>query len=725
MEELDLDPLAQELAFAFAFSGKLGRTPVVEKYAAVLRNWFERHDSGKLKWDNNSLPPKLKGKVEGLIAHVFHQKAKDIWRSVKVAQTDAIRSFLFLDPTLTEWRGLSDLQKKKMQIQRKEANMEKALRKRVDDTELKDKLENTKKELEELSTDIEYLTDQDNLKEVAAMGESQANTKDLKLELVDASKLMADRTDAMKQFCEKFVLMVEQPNNDDYNDYLKQHGAKFQYNFCRNTLEQYRREEPQQKKETDEENKKPSKKDFQAPKWISPRTIIQQSKVVLNGAPIDMSEADTEDSFLHHLESEVDEATFHQLFCQDWPCFGIKLPEVFDPYIQRRFQGSGQKTRFTYSFGEGIEEDEALRHHSDLDKMYTCKVIYFPAEPGMGKTTFVDSLANKFKAKESHRLKLVHMVTLQDLMRNLKTEPISTEAVFGLKSDFEKRLFERNKKNVLLFLDGLDEIHQQEEVLRWVRSVQHGMEHIFITGRLGTEPVVKQCLNDYSMWRFLLLNKEQLKDFFTKWWNKESKEELDQERLADYVEEAVERCEENSRLKNMIGIPLMAQMMAVVFQEHAESYCKGGPMKTITDQTDIDSLYESFFDGKWEIFRRRHLSGLDASNLKILKSHYETLHQHLGFENIFAGKITPGCRSPHRECSFFSDEGNLEAVLQHGIIKQAVKEGDSVTYFFQHRTFAEYSAAMFIIKGVNEATHSKAAREAYKLIFIKEEDSAQ
>ena len=704
------------------------------KYSDAITKGIQHSADSSLKWELDKRSQPACQTAEEHMTRIQTMQRKEAWKCIELAGQKAMRDFIFTDD-LSRWRGIKDMQKEKKKLERTISTQEEKLLERPNDENLRERLLEKRSWVEVLADTIGK--EPSSLRDELQAGEAPSSLDTSMLKSVKAQKVFQQAESAMKkhnkEFTGKFVLKVGQPNNSDYKGHLT-NLPKFDFDAFRTKLEEYRKAEntEEQQQRERQPNMKDSKEVLEnsnkknpALKWISPGTIIQHSKVVLNGASIDVSEADTEDSFLHHLESEVDEATFHQLFRQDWPKLGNGLPQVFVPYIQRKFGLHNEKEEsHSYpSFHSGsIDED-------DVDKMCTCKVIYFPAEPGMGKTTFVDSLANKFKAKESpHRLKLVHMVTLQDLMRNLEDKLISTEAVFGLKSDFEKRLFERNKKNVLLFLDGLDEIRQQDEVLSWVRSVQHGMEHIFITGRLETVPVVKKCLKDYySLWRFLPLNKEQLKDFFTKWWNnnKESKEELDQERLADYVEKAVDRCEENSRLEDMIGIPLMAQMVAVVFQEHAESYCKGGPMKTITDQTDVDSLYESFFDGKWEIFKRRHLSGLDASNLKILKSHYKTLHQHLGFENIFAERIPLGCRSPHRECSFFSDEDNLDAVLRHGIIKQAVKEEDSVTYFFQHRTFAEYSAAMFIIKGVNEATHSKAAREAYKLIFLKEEESAQ
>ena len=640
-------------------------------------------------------------------------QSKEAWKCIELAGQKAMRDFIYPD-NLSNWRGKEDMQKKKTKLEEIIGIQKEQQHKKPNDENLRKSLLEKRSWVKILADNIEK--EPSSLRDELLEGDAPSSLDKSKLRSVKAQKVFRQAEDAMKrhnkEFADKFVLMVGQPNNRDYESHLmglSQNLPGRDFDVFKTKLEEYR-------KNTDGEN------------WISPKAVLSNSRMLINGEEVQVSEMDKKYSFLENFEPAMDESAFLSFLCKDWPCFGQKLPRPLEPYIKRYFSDAN---------GKIIDEDALLLSYPDQGGMFKHRVIYLPAEPGMGKTTFANSFSTKVEEEVSDTKQWVHLVTLQDLIGKLKEQDLTEEDVFGLDSCFKQRVFQKIRANVVLFLDGLDEIdyRSQLKVLEWVKSKQHEFEHVFLTGRLGTESTVERVLTrkldsgsvtkDYSAWRFLPLNKEQLKDFFTKWWNKESKEELDQERLADYVEKAVERCEENSRLKNMIGIPLMAQMMAVVFQEHAESYCKGRPMKTITDKTDIDSLYKSFFDGKWEIFRRRHLSGLDAIILKILKSHYETLHQHLGFENIFAGRISLGCRSPNRECSLFSDEDNLDVVLRHGIIKQAVKEGDSVTYVFQHRTFAEYSAAMFIIKGVREATHSEAAREAYKLMFLEGQPSVQ
>ena len=201
--------------------------------------------------------------------------------------------------------------------------------------------------------------------------------------------------------------------------------------------------------------------------------------------------------------------------------------------------------------------------------------------------------------------------------------------------------------------------------------------------------------------------------------------------MKEYVEDTVTKSKENSEMFSFVGIPLLTHMVAVIYEDKLRTFLSGGEKETIDGSSDVDGLYAKFIQKKWDIFRKKFLGNVTfEAIIEVAKKHFLHFHTHLAFETMFRGRLQLSCRQSGSQCEvFYGQEKMRKMAMPYGIVKnQRLEDGGGDVFDFQHRSFSEYLAALFIVEGMAEEkthTHRDAALQAYKLIFCEEDDSAQ
>ncbi len=695
----DEEDLANTMAYCMAISHNMECNKVVKDYHALLKPLFKNNRFQlSSREDLEGLPEKLSNQLlQSLFKfecfNTFPRENDGVQSKIDQLKSkkkqDIKRRFIFdAADTFKSW--MEDLiEKEENEITRE------AMKQLVEDNKAFQDLYN-------LYTQLYNFDQEEMTREVF-----HSRRADLYAEGTSFGKHLKERAswnEKWEPFMTKLVLVTGQPGNEELKSTLDSSISHriVDYDRLKKHVTKHRGEKEE------------------ASKWISPLGVLQRSSIMFQGESLSWETASNDPaSIFNDVMDELDEDTFLGFFVEHWPELGKQLPEVIEPYLTREFKRLS---------GSIVDEETFIQYCLEGSEDYQSgNVIYIPAEPGMGKTSFLESLCKKWMKEHSHTW--VHLVVLK---RNIGKATISFENLFDLDTDFKKRLFKWHCSRVILLLDGLDEVSYgfRTKVLEWIEKNQFGMRQIFVTGRHGTEEEVKQHLTWYSTWHFLPFTSERQEQFLMEWWQKEAKKkklELDGGKLSVYVKKTTKGCGENTHLSGLIGVPLMTKLVAFAYFKHAVKYCQGGEEVVISESKDIDSLFDDFMEQKWQVFLERHMKTTEnVEALDILKAHFYILHEHLGFGAMFGSDIPLECRKPNGPCHTFLNDNNYSSmVLKHGIVKAATNQNGIQTYTFGHRTFSEYFAAKFIVSRKRDKVHASEIKEAYLLMFIKGSDSAQ
>ncbi len=726
-EESGDGDLAKELAFAFAVSCTLKCEGVVKENAKTICEGIGRAESGSGKLDWNRDPkvghtPLPAGDRETAEGHMKFLKVVKDMAAGHPRSEDVAEAFLFKDDeTLLSWsealkRDLNE-ENKRWSNKIKEAEEKDGVESKKA-VNLKEK--NKKREDQNAALTRKLLSNPvESRNQARELAKEQEEMPELKE--VDANSVFrfvkdpGERTsdDWLDDFFQKLIIMVGQPGNSD----LKKHvmdGLKSlpgcDYAAYKTNLEEER-----------------------SNKWISPSTVVENAKLVLNGEEVRMQ---------HGAHSAMDEVTFHQLICEKWPEIGERLPDLLNPYISRdleRLEQPGTSEEKKTSFGE---EEFFRMMVQDPDASQKDQVVFIPGEPGMGKTTFAERLAQEWKKttelskKKTHPLHWVFLLTLQELVKlpdlTDKDGKIMTHKALRLDSHYKQRLFEENSDRAILLLDDLDEIpfDMQGKVLEWIKEARLSFGRVFITGRLGTQEIVHEHLSEqkegstlkrfYWILSFLPFTEKKQDEFYTAWWKQRlsEKDSKTDKLVKEYVKAIVAACAKNPDRFSFVGIPLLTHMVALIYEDKLKAFLSGEKMETIDESSDVDELYAKFIKKKWDIFREKYLGTV---NFKEIIDNEEKLflhfHTHLAFETMFRGRLQLSCRQSGSQCQvFYGQEEMRKMAMPYGIVKnQRQEDGGGDVFDFQHRSFSEYLAALFIVEGmVEEKTHTHRDANDYR-----------
>ncbi|KAJ4448678.1 hypothetical protein ANN_00068 [Periplaneta americana] len=335
------------------------------------------------------------------------------------------------------------------------------------------------------------------------------------------------------------------------------------------------------------------------------------------------------------------------------------------------------------------------------------KVKVLVAHPGMGKSTEIINLAQKFKRNDPACW--VVTVVLNDHTDYLSEHQVSVIDLLvkaaKFDSAFQKSLFEfelQNGGNIVILIDGFDEIspNYSDMVLNTLRQLNsYKFKQLWITSR---SVMRKNLEREFSCLAFELqhLTKENQHNFLAKLWKCISDGPYDLKIFINKLLEVIGRSLNDKFTEN----PLQIFMFAKVFESNASHYCQTGNIE-IPDKLDLFDLYCRILEIKWNIYMNEKGQGI-TTNI-ITQDVYQS--QRKVFEEN------------HMACALHSllEHDDLEKLSCFYDIMRQVKDFQSRFYqgldkigivveivnyraVFIHRTLSEYFAAKWFAKNIKK-----------------------
>ncbi|KAJ9601260.1 hypothetical protein L9F63_000555 [Diploptera punctata] len=333
------------------------------------------------------------------------------------------------------------------------------------------------------------------------------------------------------------------------------------------------------------------------------------------------------------------------------------------------------------------------------------KVVLIVAEPGMGKSTELTNIAHVVKQKDPSTW--VVRVNLNECVNIFKCHNTAVEflqQVAKLNTQFEKGLLEHqllSGGNVVILVDAFDEIspNYTKQVLDLLSKLsEYKIKKIIVTSRPVMEKELEHKLSS-TAFSIRAFDSNDQKNFLLRYWNTKS---LHSQKLSEFVTTLFELVETtlNDSWKEFAGIPLQCRLLAEVFQDDANHFCKTGHVR-LPPSLDLLLLYEQFVEKMLRVYcEKLYGNALKTAMLEIqIQDHKQKLQEN------------------HMNCAMFSyfdyayiktlrNSQNIEAENNDfikkficgqdkiGIVTHIV--GDKVV--FVHRTFAEYFVAIWLSK---------------------------
>jgi hypothetical protein len=331
------------------------------------------------------------------------------------------------------------------------------------------------------------------------------------------------------------------------------------------------------------------------------------------------------------------------------------------------------------------------------------------AEPGMGKSTDLIALANKLhRGKTTCWIIQINLLEVENKLKEANFSDIKNVVEFFMQGEttLAKKIFAHQLNysgEIAILLDGFDEIQlpSQDKVMQLLELLEKAKtKHVFV----ATRPHMRQKLEDsLSVFAHTLIpfNEENRYEFFEKFWQKaltssESNEEpspLNKEKVRAYASKLIKLFKESTKDEKdeFIGIPLQAELLATAFLEDFKKDYEEGSSPNLPNKLPLYILYQRFIEVKYKVFlnKDRNLKTLDK--LPIIEAPLfdglEQQHQYLAFNSLFPNMVVKG------EPKIKIHEAFIREV---GIVQ--VTPGNPPQFY--HRTFAEYFAAEFLVKGL-------------------------
>jgi len=335
-------------------------------------------------------------------------------------------------------------------------------------------------------------------------------------------------------------------------------------------------------------------------------------------------------------------------------------------------------------------------------------------EPGMGKSTLLTHLAKETQQRHPNIwIVRVNINNYTRILHEIKTKGFDENSAFKLlieaaqikESDsvqLEKQLFNyiyKSTGNMAVLIDGVDEVgpHYAEEIIRFLRILSKTkIRKIWITSRNFMKDQLEQetqC-QSYSLLPFSV---EDQKSFLLKFWNQKG----------DYVKDLANRVVELSckylsdRDKNFMGVPLQGMLLAEMFEESLKHLSTSRLVK-LPEYINIVMLYDSYLNKKWEIYVGEKKNS-DPTKVSV-KNDDEFLRGPF-LDNHKAAALLAILSTQH-----FEKINDKNIQKQAADFVQRMKQGNEKTGIitdvidsrpvFQHRTLAEYLAAMWLCENI-------------------------
>jgi hypothetical protein len=363
-----------------------------------------------------------------------------------------------------------------------------------------------------------------------------------------------------------------------------------------------------------------------------------------------------------------------------------------------------------------INEGESQQPKEDSMTSMTQRISILIDIAGMGKSTFLNQLAQKLK--EKHGIHWVVKVDLNDFTSEfdeVKSDQlkIPEEAIeflgnkiLKLSSAFEKDLFRQScmeTGNVILLFDGYDEVasYYKDEVTQLIKSLlQTSVGKVFIASRPEWAEFLETTFLQikYSLMPFEKENQEKyLLSFIV-----QKIGNVDEDLLKKIVEMILVSMSKSLRDEDykFTGVPLITKLVAEFFESKISEHFQG-TNQSFDDLTEklgretfnLVQLYDHFVEKKLEIYFKEKCK-MDLSNArqkkenikkqKVIRENYETL----AVQQILKTDLEKHLPK-FREKKF--DEDELEDLVKIGLIYQIGKD-----FKFSHQTYGEFGFNKFL-----------------------------
>jgi formylglycine-generating enzyme required for sulfatase activity/energy-coupling factor transporter ATP-binding protein EcfA2 len=341
------------------------------------------------------------------------------------------------------------------------------------------------------------------------------------------------------------------------------------------------------------------------------------------------------------------------------------------------------------------------------------RLLLVLGEPGSGKTTLLKFFAMRCLEDDGWRQLGLNGPVFPMIVPLHEVDP--DQNVSGALSawaskkfkDYPADLFDDwlEKSGMLVMLDGLDEISDEDRrrrVCKWIDAAANYYVHSFfvVTSRHSGYKPDKGIVLTSSHFRanVLYFDKTQQELFLKKWFTAAYKDDLEKpgqnlerqedelERQATEVAGAVVKYlwrEENERLRQISGTPIMLQIMAILWKEYGH---------LATRRADLyEQCITYLLDRRDRILRTEPL--LPAKDaMKVLRPLCLWMQEHHGTEEVAAKELEAQIKGPleNEKPGLKPSDFIINLCDRAGLLQEF---GDD-HFIFRHRSFREYLAAL-------------------------------
>ncbi|XP_039449382.1 uncharacterized protein LOC120428437 [Culex pipiens pallens] len=370
-------------------------------------------------------------------------------------------------------------------------------------------------------------------------------------------------------------------------------------------------------------------------------------------------------------------------------------------------------------FNRELQVDKNI---SEIDN----KTVIVVADPGMGKSTLLTQFA--LAMKQMYPLKWIVRINLLDhssqfySWKNTEKKLDKNDAfdfltkvscnVTSQINILEKKLFryycEGNK--IILLVDGFDEVKPDySDIAVQLLEIfsENFTDKLWLTTRMNVPTNIVSKL-DALIYYLNPFSEAQTQQFLWNVWRKELNLKPEQKTFFyKYFKQLLlhlPKLECNTQAivsdfsTTLISVPLHAQMIAMICQDHFKEYCEKPNNKLQFQKIDLVTMFDKFINLKFNVILMEEKHRVDITmpiiNKQVKKEYEQCLKNH----KIAAASSLFN----NNDSNLFSKEDKTGVDQLLNDVKNCVEKtgiisrGDKEEFTFVHRSYAEYFAAMFI-----------------------------
>ncbi len=353
------------------------------------------------------------------------------------------------------------------------------------------------------------------------------------------------------------------------------------------------------------------------------------------------------------------------------------------------------------------DKEPEILDESSVFNLNNNKIIIISAEPGMGKSSLLNTLYKR--CIKTYQNVLVVQIVLRDhveVYQNLaKSQNLLEDfinLILKLENQFEKSLFEylsKTEKLILMF-DGFDEVsHYKYELLQLFDSLLESLnvKNIVITTRNHLKDELEEKFGVLSFSISPLGVDDDCQYYLNKYWLQSIKvDEKSIEKIQRYSKNLVNKLKGSilNKFKNFIEIPLQLKMIADIYKNDLIEQLENKAKISSLEISNLTDLYEKFIDSKFIIkYNEKNNINIERDKFIYNDTKDKILRYHIHFSKIYI--INNNNEDPKEQVL---EENMMAEALGYGII---VNFKDSMPIFI-HQSYAEYFVASFVFNSIKK-----------------------